>query len=245
VLFPPFCKLTPTAQRFVFCFGTIVSQVNLSIHTTHQFQSFDDLRQRKNHMHQQILQMVLSDLEQELHWDLEHSRITCKRKRDHSLVINKILEQCQEHLRKKCDVNDIECLDDATFLWLFEQIMGVKAMGREKFSLWLETGEAEILDVGLLEWKREWSKSKRKQLSLLKGEECASVALDLCKSLGLLRHEVEEQNELGETPLLAAAACGERCVGSVALHHRQLSRSSLLDHVVFSLEHGILCLSLQ
>jgi hypothetical protein len=211
VLFPPFCQLVPQDMRLVFLDGTIVSKVKLSIHMYHQFESLDDLRRRKHFIHKQTFEMVLDELKLELYCEMEHCKINCERQLDFSILINKILEQCRDHMKAQCDLYAQEYFGDNIFRWLNNQMMDLKEMGRGKFRLCIEADcVAGSVDLSLLEWKREWVKLQRKKLSLAKGEEQASIALALCQSLGLLRLDVKEINELGETPLLVAAACGER-----------------------------------
>ncbi len=211
VLFPPFCKFTPKGMQLHFSSRSLVSKVSLSIHLTHQFQSLDDLRAKKRLIHEQVLEMVMKELERELYWEMEHSKNPIKAK-DCSYIIDKILEQGRAHINAQYAIIPLEGFDDNVSRWLIEQTMDVKQMCHGKFALWIRGDGAEHLDMGLLEWKREWIKSKRKQLSMMNDEERAAMALTLCRSLGLLRRDVTERNELGETPLLAAAACGERQV---------------------------------
>ncbi len=162
-------------------------------------------------MHEQVLEMVLGELELELYCEIDHCKKNSKAQLDCSVMIEKILKQCRDHMTAQYDLNAQEYFDDNIFRWLNNQLMDVKEMGREKFRLWLEADNAAgNVDLSLLEWKREWSKLQRSQLDLVKGEELASMALALCQNLGLLRLDAKELNELGETPLLAAAACGER-----------------------------------
>ncbi len=127
-------------------------------------------------------------------------------------MINKILDQCRGHMKTQCESTPQGYTDDYILRWLIKQMMDVMEMGRGKFTHWMEAESVESLDMGLLEWQREWGKLKRKQLAIATGEERAKVALALCRSFGLLRSDVTERNDLGETPLLAAVACGERKV---------------------------------
>jgi hypothetical protein len=197
-----------------FSSGALVGKVKLSIQLSHQFQSLDDVRVNKKLMHEQVFKMVMNNLERELNWQVGLCKSGLKRKSDGSLVIKTILEQCRAHMKSHLDINlkVQEHFDDTYFCWLFLKTMDLKDMSHGKFKLWLEDDEAGYADMSPLEWKRGWIKSQLKQLSLVTGEERASTALTLCRRLGLLRLEVKELNELGETPLLAAAAGGERSV---------------------------------
>jgi hypothetical protein len=210
VLFPPFCKFTPKGMDLQVSSGALVGKVNLSIHLSHQFKSLDDVRLKQKLMNEQVFEMVMNDLELELCCELERCKKDPPKKSDGSLVIKSILEQCRAHMKVHFDIKNQEYFDDNVSRWLFLQTMDVKEMSRGKFRLWIEEDRAENLDISPLEWRRGWINSQRKQLSFLKGEERASTALTLCRRLGLLRLEVKERNELGETPLLASAACGER-----------------------------------
>jgi hypothetical protein len=179
----------------------------------HEFQSLDDLRTKKKVMYGTVFKMVLDELELELNYQMARCTNHRKTQLDCSMMITKILRQCQDHMKTLCDLKAQEYFDDNIFRWLNNQMMDVKEMGLQKFRLWIEAdGTAQNVDLGLLEWKREWNKLQRKQLALLEGGEQASMALILCQSLGLLRLDVKERNELGETPLLNAAACGVRLV---------------------------------
>ena len=199
-----------------------MNKVKLSIQLTHQFSSLDDLRAGKRLIHEQMFGMVLKELERELYWELEQSENRDKAEYG-SQVINKILDQGRAHMKAQYDITSQGVFDDNAFRLMIKQTMDVKQMGHGKFSQWFRGDDAEhsSLDLGLLEWKREWTKSMRQQLSEASDEERATMALTLCRSLGLLRQDVTERNELGETPLLAAAACGERQVlakENISLH---------------------------
>jgi hypothetical protein len=87
-------------------------------------------------------------------------------------------------------------------------------MGKTKFLLWLRgTESAGSINTykHLKACHREWNLKQQCRLAELEGRDArAALALELCRSTGLVRREMEERNNFGETPLMRAAADGER-----------------------------------
>jgi hypothetical protein len=94
----------------------------------------------------------------------------------------------------------------------FAESLETKDMGHYKFLLWLQGKDSThfLSSRNLKECHRQWNVLQQRKLALLEGEEQAKLALELCRSKGLIRATIEECNNFGETPFLAAAATGER-----------------------------------
>ena len=94
-----------------------------------------------------------------------------------------------------------------------KEAMQLKQMALGKFQLWVEGETADELEKkpmhavrrqALGELHRRLTDAQRLSVS----EEVRAVALELCKELGLLVRSVDEKNEKGEPPLVAAGSGG-------------------------------------
>ena len=125
-----------------------------------------------------------------------------------------IMEDCRAILTKHEGLPAADFLDDGVYRYLVAEALETKDMGKIKFLLWLHgTEEAGMINVSkhLKACHREWNLMQQRRLAELEGGEVRSTAaLGLCRSMGLVRREIEERNNFGETPLMRAAADGER-----------------------------------
>ena len=127
-------------------------------------------------------------------------------------LAERIVEQCHEVVRRHAGLDAAEYLDDDAYRTLVAEALAAKEMGKDKFSLWLRGAEPArwLLDRGLRACQREWNELRERRLSTLEGDGRAALALELCRSKGLVRDALDERDSYGEVPLLTAAANGER-----------------------------------
>jgi hypothetical protein len=125
-----------------------------------------------------------------------------------------IMEDCRAILTKHEGLPAADFLDDGVYRYLVAEALETKDMGKIKFLLWLHgTEQAGRINAfkHLKACHREWNLMQQRRLAKLEeGEVRAAAALGLCRSTGLVRREIEERNNFGETPLMRAAADGER-----------------------------------
>ena len=125
-----------------------------------------------------------------------------------------IMEDCRAILTKHEGLPAADFLDDGVYRYLVAEALETKDMGKIKFLLWLHgTEQAGSINtcLHLKACHREWNLMQQRRLAELEGGEVrAAAALGLCCSTGLVRREIEERNNFGETPLMRAAADGER-----------------------------------
>jgi hypothetical protein len=125
-----------------------------------------------------------------------------------------IVEDCGAILTKHEGLPAADFLDDGAYRYLVAEALETKEMGKTKFLLWLRgTDEAGRVNAykNLKECQREWNLMQQRRLAEMdEGDARAAAALGLCRSTGLVRREIEERNSFVETPLMRAAADGER-----------------------------------
>jgi hypothetical protein len=127
-------------------------------------------------------------------------------------LAGRIVAQCREVRERHAGLGAEEYLDDDAYRTLVAEALAAKEMGKDKFALWLHGTEPArwLLDRGLRACQREWNVLRERRLATLEGEGLAALALELCRSKGLVRNGTGERDSYGEVPLLTAAANGER-----------------------------------
>ena len=126
-----------------------------------------------------------------------------------------IVEECRLILTKHERLDPEYYLNGDKYRYLVAESLETKEMGMFKFLLWLHSErKAGGISIyrNIKDCHREWNLLQHRKLALLKGEpeKQAEVALELCSSMGLVRSEIDERDNFGETPLIRAAAEGDR-----------------------------------
>jgi hypothetical protein len=223
VLFPPFLDLRPLGiEQIEIVAGMVVSKVRVNVHLNvkNRLQHLENACQRKRRMHFVQFEYLVKELEQQLllmaqNFKLHDTDSPALGERCLHLV-DIILRQCHAQVEKyQTDANDLA--DHCKFRSMVMESLGVLDMGREKMSLWLHWQSSQsqanaIADIGLLQASRQWNLLQKKELACVRGQELEEVALNRCKLRGLVKYDIEERNEIGETPFLFAAASGHRQV---------------------------------
>jgi hypothetical protein len=111
-------------------------------------------------------------------------------------------------------------MDDGAYRRLVTEMLDTVSMAISTLRLFLEDASHDFHDI--LGFKLSLRNAHRNLISYLKrsmvglnGEEGRLAALRVCMLRGLVRENISEVNEAGESPLLAAAADG--CVGRAAI----------------------------
>lgn len=197
----------------------LVAKFRIRLNVNLKSRTCEELVAQKKQMHISSFEYLLDELAQELAELIISSEALERAKRDpltrvanQGQLRSRIMEQCREVLRHHQAIPAKEYLDDSIYRSLVAESLEVKEMGKYKFDLWLRGPEPGLFvqRKGLRMCHREWNLIQELTLASLQGEERAALALDLCRSKGLLRHTIDERNGFGEAPLLTAAANGDR-----------------------------------
>ena len=196
----------------------MINKVQVRVNTNVKFRFLEELVEEKKRLHINTFKYVMDQLEKQL-LDLAQSDDAKIRaamdQRDWEVsatdLVTAIMQDCRAVVSLHSNREAEEYLDDGTYRAMVEESLAVKEMGRYKFLLWLEGSETavEIKSRGLLFCHRKWNVMQEQKLRLLRGDMHVRMALELCRSKGLLRsNDLEERDVSGETPLLKAAADG-------------------------------------
>jgi ankyrin repeat protein len=178
----------------------------------------EELLGRKRELHVKGFESVVEELKVELE-GVVAGKGTRTRRGDGGVerrLIEGIVEECKRTVERHRGMGAGEYTDAGEFRRLNEEMLEARRFGRSKLELWLEGGGKEG-DVDLmLGPRRPMRTCHRLLISLLRTgleagggepEAEAAAALQLCVLNGLVRASPNEAaNELGETPLMRAAA---------------------------------------
>ncbi len=123
----------------------------------------------------------------------------------------KIMEQFKEVLRRQEAREAGDYADDTTFQGLVSEMLDARRWAVSKLRLWLEDRTEYIYFVvgySLREAHRRLVAYLARAADAAHTTEKGAAALEVCKERGLLQAGVDEANDAGEAPLVAAAADG-------------------------------------
>jgi hypothetical protein len=191
--------------------GYLLSKVRVRLHVSRRLLGLDCAAEQRKRTHLDVFGRLLSELEHELPRLAGQHRADGGPPEGCALLVESILGQGRARLQRHQQLDASDFRDDAVLRWAAKEAVGAKALGRAKLLLWLESADrAAVAGLELEESGRLRLARQRRRLASLEGGERAGLALDMCRSIGLVVRDTAERNELGETPLLAAAALGER-----------------------------------
>ena len=201
----------------------VVGKVRVRVNANLKARSLRELEEAKKNMHISAFRFLLTELEKELKELAAGEKAQEKKKSDPSCasyfsveeLCNGIMIACSDILTKHESHEAADYLDDAVYRYLVAESLETKEMGKYKFLRWLHgTDSAGEINTykDLKQCHREWNILQKRELSKLAGEERVQAALALCRSMGLVRIKIDEHNTFDETPLIRAAADGERRV---------------------------------
>jgi hypothetical protein len=126
-------------------------------------------------------------------------------------LVENIEEQCNERLLEHERLEVEEFTSDEVYRGLVIEMLDVRTMACSKFDSWLRD-DSELIDNvckrTLRDAHRGWTAFLKRQMPTDDCKERRSTALSVCLLRGLLRKDVHETNESGETRLVSAAADG-------------------------------------
>ena len=212
----------------------VITVMGLRVNANLKARSLLELEEAEKRMHVAAFRYLIDELEKELRELAAGEEAEERKKTDNGLsgsfsatpagkkieregtveaLCDGIVEDCRAILTRHEELPAEDFLDDGVYRYLVAESLETKDMGRYKFLLWLRGSEdAGKINVwkSLKECHREWNLLQQRRLAAAQGDERAALALDLCRSTGLVRREIEERNNFGQTPLMSAAADIER-----------------------------------
>ena len=231
-LFPPCSFLEPQGGEAmeVTRYG-IVGKLRVRVNANLKAPTLTELLNQKRNMHLASFRYLVAELGKELE-ELGRSEAAAAREgvdefqpndwrhKPTSEFIEHILSECRAVLRQHEAMSAEELLEDGAYRSAVAEALSVKEMGKKKFMLWLTGGPQKLFVMrrGLKQSYRDWMLRQEALLaSMPREEDRRAAALELCRSVGLLRRSVDEVNVFGETPLFDVAADHERQGGPFLL----------------------------
>ena len=194
--------------------------MQVRLNTNLKARSLPQLVEQKRRMHLAAFERLLDELDEELREQAQGAEARAREETDRmardygaSKLCDAIMAQCRAMLaaHESCAAGDFH--DDDLYRLLVSESLDAKEMGKNKFRLWLHGREfAYYLGPKPLNGcNRQWHLLQETSLASAAGDEGrAELALALCKGNGLVMRSVDERSGFGETPLISAAADGER-----------------------------------
>ena len=198
-----------------------VSMVSVRVIPNLKTHTIEEVVGKKKSMHIAAFSHLLDELEQLLNHMASQASVQQRFSNDVTKfqgglftvekVIKDIMGECRTVLTTHGAFEAMEYVGDERFRGLVTEMLDTQAMAKSKFLLWLEN-EAE--PICFLEAKRlrqgfrEYIGFLNRSVQLKEGDERRVAAEKVCKLKGLVRDAINEVNEIGEYPLLAAAADG-------------------------------------
>ncbi len=220
-MFPPCSFLEPVGGESVEASAHgILSKVQVRLNTNLKALSLQQLVEQKRRMHLASFAYLLDELEKELQEQAQGSEARAREEMDQMAhdcracdLCDSIMEQCRAILaaHESCTAEDYH--NDDLYRSLVSESLDTKEMGKNKFRLWLYGREFAyyLRPKPLKGCNRQWNLLQETELANeADDEKVAELALALCRGNGLVMRSVDERSSYGETPLISAAADGER-----------------------------------
>ena len=128
-----------------------------------------------------------------------------------STFFDKIIDECEALYCRHQDVPDENYNVEEGYRSLVTEMLEVSRFAQSKINLWRHDSSWGFNDVDALKLRKAHRLSidfNEKQVWKFNGQERVLKALEVCKAKGLVIHEISETNDLGECPILSAAATG-------------------------------------
>jgi hypothetical protein len=198
----------------------ILNKVQVRLNTNLKAWSLQQLVDQKRRMHLASFEYLLDELDKELREQARGLEARAREETDQkahvyraSDLCDAIMAQCRLILAAHESCTADEFHDDDLYRSLVSESLDAKEMGKNKFRLWLYGSEFAFYlgPKPLNGCNRQWHLLQETRLaSAADNDAGAELALALCKGNGLLMRSVHERSIFDETPLLSAAANGER-----------------------------------
>ncbi len=223
-LYPPLSFVSPDgAPRFTISeAGLGVRVIPVRISTNPSASTVEVILGQKKGMHCAAFRFLVSELANELDLLAKEGGAVARFAGDptknqdgeHTMegLLEKIVEQFEEVLRKQQALMEEEYANDAVFQGLVTEMLDARRWAISKLRVWLEDRTQYICFIvgcSLREAHRRLTAYLARVAETVETDEKRRAAnLAVCKARGLLQASVDEANDSGETPLVAAAADG-------------------------------------
>jgi hypothetical protein len=225
-LFLPLSFVSPNGspRHSIFADGVRVIPVQVDVNLSAP--TVEELRGRKRRMHLAAFRFLLGELADELQHVAEtkeakerwasYIRTPSDEEGEEEMegLIEKIKEEFEAVMNKHCDLDEDKFIDDASFQGLVTEMLDARRWAVSKLRVWIVDDTQHIRHVkgySLRDAHRKLTAFLERSAKAADSdteEKRRASALEVCKARGLLRERVDEANEAGEVPLVAAAAYG-------------------------------------
>ncbi len=219
-LFPPISFLQLTGEQQLECTPDgPVQLVPVRINANLKTLTVEEICAQKKTTHLASFDFLVDELIRDLHEQAESAEARTRAAADPHAdqvsrfqLVERIVAQCYDVRQRHAGLDAAQYLDDDAYRTLVTEALASKEMGKDKFALWLQGADPArfLLDHALRTCQRRRNMLRERQLATLEGDERVALALELCRSKGLVQEAIGEQDSYGEVPLLTAAANGER-----------------------------------
>ena len=128
-----------------------------------------------------------------------------------SAFVDKITAECEDLFLKHQMISDEVFNTEENYRSLVTEMLEITVFAQSKIDLWRLDSSWGLMNVDSLRLRmahRLTMDFKSKQVWKFHGEQREKLALEICKDKGLVVNSIDEYNELGECPVLRAAAEG-------------------------------------
>jgi ankyrin repeat protein len=126
--------------------------------------------------------------------------------------LNNIVEKCNNVYSRHLAVNAEEFINDKKFRKMVLEMVDVRMMAMSKLQEWLDNTSSSFIAYRMTAELRTVHRRRinflAQQLATTSPDSKIKFALDLSTAKGLIIDSINEENDLGESPLMAAAAEG-------------------------------------
>lgn len=194
----------------------IMEMIPVKVNANLKADTTDELLTRKKSMHLSAFQYRLDEIMNELQMREDKAMkrlmldITARENPTCYTVQNfiaKIMEQCQNVYLKHERIQPEEYIKDSAFRGLVWEMVELQGLALSKLDEWIENTLSSFIKF---RFNAELRTVHRRRIAFQERfqDQNKNNSIALCKMRGLVRDDVNEQNELSETCLISAAAEG-------------------------------------
>ena len=208
---PPYLEVTRSG---------VLTVVPVRVNTNPKTMTVEELVGLKKKLHLSAFQSLVEETRRRLSFVASAMGAEERLVQDHTkgrhtvpAFLDKIVDQCREISQRHEAMQPAEYVIDKNFGRLVSEMVAVPGMAVSKLEEWLENREGSFIQYRFTAALRTVHRRRiaflEKKIGNLSGEdEVKQAAETLCKVKCLFFDSVDERNELGETPLMTAAAEG-------------------------------------
>jgi hypothetical protein len=205
----------------------IVIVIPVRINANLKTKTVDDYREQQKELHISSFRYLIDEIKEQISANeimaKAEQRLALDSTRSSHTVesfLNNIVDKCNNVYSRHQAVNAEDFIHDKKFRKMVLEMVDVRMMAMSKLQEWLDNTSSSFIAYRM---NAELRTVHRRRITFLAHQLAASspdskikFALDLCTAKGLIIDSVNEENDLGESPLMAAAAEG-RSVGDLKI----------------------------